>query len=39
MKLGYHTLPENVTTMVGVVTVLTLAEAAFCYLIHARGEC
>ena len=37
MKHEYRTLAQNVTEVVGVVTVLTLGEATLCYLV-ARND-
>jgi len=37
MKHGYRTLAQNVTEVVGAVTVLTLGEAVLCYLV-ARND-
>jgi hypothetical protein len=37
MKHGYRTLAQNVTEVVGAVAVLTLGEAAVCYLV-ARND-
>ncbi len=41
MKLGYRTLPENVTIVVGLATAAIVVEAALCYLIGAQndGQC
>jgi len=33
MKHGYRTLAQNVTEVLGVVAVLTIGEAAVCYLV------
>jgi len=38
MKLGYRTLPENLTIVLGGVAVLTLAEAAVCTLVAPRDR-
>ena len=37
MKHGYRTLAQNVTEVLGAVTVLTIGEAALCYLV-ARND-
>ena len=37
MKLYYHTLAENVTMLVGAVTVVTLVDGVVCYLMD-RGN-
>ncbi len=39
MKLGYHTLPETVTDIVGATTLLLLAEAGVCSLLGASNQC
>ena len=39
MKLGYRTLPENVTMVVGAATAAILVEAAVCSLLGARNDC
>ena len=39
MKLGYRTLPENVTIVVGAATAAILVEAAVCSLLGARNDC
>ena len=40
MKLGYKTFAENVTEVVGIVTVLTLVDGVLCYLLDPRdGQC
>ena len=38
-KLGYRTLPENVTMVVGAATAAILVEAAVCSLLGARNDC
>ena len=37
MTHGYRTLAQNVTEVLGAVTVLTIGEAALCYLV-ARND-
>lgn len=39
MKLGYRTLPENVTMVVSAANAAILVEAALCYVVGARNDC
>jgi hypothetical protein len=38
MKVGYHTLPENVALMLGVVTAATILDGIVCYLVGAKDN-
>jgi len=39
MKHGYRTLPETVTEILGVTTLLLVAEAGVCSLLGASNQC